>query len=89
MMAVMFVALNLADAYLTKTSLAVGAIEFNPLMLYSGSSLIIKGLLAAAVVFVLYSFGREKVLVPLNFLLCGLIMWNAAVYCMLAFVSVN
>jgi hypothetical protein len=85
MMAVMFVALNLADAYLTKKSLSIGAMEFNPMMLYSGSSLIIKGLLSAALVFVLYSFGREKVLFPLNFLLSGLILWNAAVYCILTF----
>jgi hypothetical protein len=89
MLAVMFVALNVADAYLTKVSLSAGAVEFNPLLTYIGSSLMIKGLLAAAVVFVLYGFGRERVLVPLNFLLCGLILWNAAVYCILAFGSVN
>ena len=89
MLAVMFVTLNMADAYLTKASLAAGAVELNPLVIPFGSSLIVKGLLAAAVAFVLYSFGKERALLLLNFLLCGIILWNAAVYCILAFTSVN
>lgn len=77
---VTFITLNVVDAYLTKLSLAVGAVEFNPLVTTIGSSLIIKGLLAAALAFVLYSFGKERVLWPLNFLLFGLVIWNLAVF---------
>ena len=83
----MFITLNVVDAYLTKMSLAAGAIEFNPLLTIIGSSLIAKGLLAAAVAFVLYSFGKERVLWPLNFLLCGIIIWNTAVFYISSFIS--
>ena len=76
----LFIGLNITDAYLTKMSLAAGAVEFNPLLTYIGSSIIIKGLLAAALVFILYYFGKERVLRSLNFMLFGLVLWNLAIY---------
>lgn len=80
MSAVAFVALNIADAYLTRLSLMAGAIEINPLMAGLGSSVIIKGIIAVALVSALYFFGKEKVLWLLNFGLFGIILWNSATY---------
>ena len=74
-----FVTLNIIDAYLTKTALALGAVELNPLMASTGSSMIIKGLIAIALVFILYRFAKERVLWPLNFALVGIVLWNLAI----------
>jgi len=82
MAAATFITLNIVDAYLTKMALTLGAVEANPLMTYFGSSIITKGLIAIALVFILYFFGKERVLWPLNFLLFGLVFWNAAIYWM-------
>ena len=80
MASAVFITLNIMDAYLTKIALAVGAAEANPLMIIIGSSMIAKGLIAAALVFILYWFRKEKVLRPLNFMLFGVVLWNLAVY---------
>jgi len=79
MAAAMFMTLNIMDAYLTKMALAMGAVEVNPLMTSIGSSMITKGLIATALVFILYWFEKERVLWPLNFMLFGLILWNSAI----------
>jgi len=89
MPAAMFIALNLLDAYLTKVSLAAGAVEFNPLMTSIGSSLMVKGLIAVALVFILYCFERERVLRPLNFMLFGIVLWNSAVYWIVTFARLD
>lgn len=78
MAAAMFVTLNIIDAYLTKAALAIGALEINPLMTCVGSSMITKGLIATALVFILYCSKKERILWPLNFMLFGLILWNSA-----------
>jgi hypothetical protein len=80
MPAVTFVALNIADAYLTKVGIAAGAIELNPLMTSLGSSMLIKGIIALALVGALYFFGKERILWLLNFGLLGIILWNSATY---------
>lgn len=80
MSAIAFVALNMADAYLTKMSLMAGAIELNPLMAGLGSSIITKGIIAAALVSALYFLGKERILWLLNFGLLGIILWNSATY---------
>lgn len=54
MRAAMFITLNIMDAYLTKMALAAGAVEANPLMTPIGNSMITKGLIATALVFILY-----------------------------------
>ena len=74
-----FVTLNIIDAYVTKTALALGAVQLNPLMTSTGSSMIIKGLIAIALVFILYCFAKEKVLWPLNFALVGIVLWNLVI----------
>ncbi len=78
--AVVFVALNITDAYLTKISLMAGAIEINPLMTGIGSSMISKGLIGVAVALALYFFGKESMLWLLNIALFGIVLWNSATY---------
>ena len=73
-----FVTLNIMDAYLTKMGLMAGAVEINPLMAAVGSSVITKGLIAVALAFILYYFGKERALWPLNFILFGIVLWNSA-----------
>jgi hypothetical protein len=80
MQAAMFITLNIMDAYLTKLALAIGAVEVNPLMTSIGSSMITKGLIAVALVFILYYFEKERALWPLNFMLFGIVLWNSATY---------
>ena len=80
MPAVVFVALNIADAYLTRMSVMAGAVEINPLMTSVGSSMISKGLIGVAVALALYYFGKEHMLWLLNIALFGILLWNSATY---------
>ena len=89
MRAAMFITLNIMDAYLTKLALAIGAVEVNPLMTSIGSSMITKGLIAVALVFILYCFEKERVLWPLNFMLFGLVLWNSAIYWIVNFAQLD
>jgi len=89
MAAAMFITLNIMDAYLTKMALAVGAVELNPLMTSIGSSMIAKGLVAIALVFILYYFEKERVLWPLSFVLCGVVLWNSAIYWIVTFARLD
>ena len=89
MQAAMFITLNIMDAYLTKLALAIGAVEVNPLMTYIGSSMITKGLIAVALVFILYCFEKERVLWPLNLMLFGLVLWNSAIYWIVNFARLD
>jgi len=84
MPATLFITLNVLDAFLTKSALAVGAMELNPVMSTIGSSMIVKGAMAMALVFLLYCFGKERTLWPLNLLLFGVVLWNLAVYWVVA-----
>ena len=83
MPAVIFIALNVMDAYSTKIALAVGAGELNALVGVAGSDVPAKGFLATAAVFFLYWFSKEKVLPLLNLMLFGVVLWNLAVYTIL------
>jgi hypothetical protein len=80
MSAAIFVVANIVDAYLTKIALAAGAIEANPIVASFGGNLIAKGIIAMALVFLLYCFRKERVLWLLNILFLGIILWNAATY---------
>lgn len=73
---IIFIGLNLCDAYLTKVALSMGAVELNPLLTTWGSSLIAKGLVAAGIVLILYFFNKEKLLWVVNMALLGLVLWN-------------
>ena len=75
---IIFVGLNLADSYLTKVALGMGAIELNPIASFFGTNIVIKGLIALAIVLALYWFNKEKLLWGLNFAFFGVVMWNLA-----------
>ncbi len=89
MAAIMFITFNLIDAYLTKGALAMGAAEVNPLVTSIGGSIIAKGLMAIALVVILYGFAKERVIWPLNFIFFGIILWNSAVYGILTLSQVS
>jgi len=73
---IIFIGLNLCDAYLSKVALSMGAVELNPLLTTWGSSLIAKGLVATGIVLILYFFNKEKLLWVVNMVLLGLVLWN-------------
>jgi len=78
---VFFVALNLVDACLTKQAFALGDTELNPVVRYFdfGDNLVIKGLLALALVLILCHFGKSHLLWYLNIAMMAVIFWNMAV----------
>ncbi len=79
MPAALFVTLNVVDAFLTKTALSAGAVEFNPIMANIGSSVLAKGGLALAVAFLLYYFRQRRALWLLNIAFFGIVLWNLSI----------
>jgi len=79
MSAAIFIGLNIIDAYLTKMGLAMGAEEFNPLMIHLGSSALAKGLIALGIIIALYWFRKERALWLLNLAFLGVVLWNLAI----------
>jgi len=76
MAGLIFIGLNIADAFLTGLGFELGAREVNPLPVLFGGSMLVKGLIAATIVFILYFFGKEKVLWYLNFAFFAVILFN-------------
>jgi hypothetical protein len=76
MPAALFVGLNVLDAYLTKTALSIGAVEFNPVMATLGSNILIKGGIAVILAFLLYYFRQRRALWILNAVFFGIVLWN-------------
>jgi glucose dehydrogenase len=76
MPAALFVTLNVVDAFLTKTAISSGAVEFNPVMAAVGGNVFIKGGLALALAFLLYYFRQWKALWILNAVLLCVVIWN-------------
>ena len=76
MAGLIFIGLNIADAFLTSLAFYLGAREVNPLPVLFGGSMLLKGLIAATIVFILYYFRKEKVLWYLNFVMFGVGVWN-------------
>jgi len=79
MPAALFVTLNVVDAFLTKTAISVGAVEFNPIMATVGSSMLAKGAIALALAFLLYYFRQRRALWMLNAFLVCVIFWNICI----------
>lgn len=76
-LAIAFVGLNLADAWLTTELLAAGGGEVNPLVSAYGSNLlVIKGFLALAIAFLLVRFGKSKLLWVLNLCMVAVVLWT-------------
>jgi hypothetical protein len=78
LLCVVFIALNILDAWLTATALGAGSYELNPFLgARFGSSMLIKGLIAAAIVTALVLFKRDRLLKLLNFGMILVCAWNA------------
>lgn len=75
-MPIIFIGLNILDAYLTKAGLAVGAMEVNPVAAPFASSMFLKGLVATVIVIGLYFWGKEHLLLPLCLGMFGICLWN-------------
>ena len=72
----LFVGLNLADAWVTKQLLAHGGGEANPLVSLYGSNALIKGFVALAVVLVLVRLGKAKLLWMINVCMVVVVLWT-------------
>jgi hypothetical protein len=74
-----FVALNAADAWLTRLALQSGASEANPVVASLGGNMEAKVLASIAVVFLLWVFGKDRIVTLLNIGMGLVVLWNAAV----------
>lgn len=76
-MGINFILLNIIDAYLTKEALGMGAVELNPIGMFWGD-MIVKGLIAVAIVAGLCFCKAEKLLLPLSLGMLAICFWNFA-----------
>jgi len=72
----LFVALNLTDAWLTRQLISHGGGEANPIVSAYGTDLVIKGLLALAVALVLVRLGKGRLLKVLNVCMVAVVLWT-------------
>ena len=77
---VVLIALNVADALLLRIIMQLGAIGLNPLVPPLQANLIARGLIAIAVVLVVYLTGKRILLWWLVFLTLGLIVYHGVEY---------
>ena len=76
---VVFMALNILDAWLTNVGLSWGATEANPLMGDDGASIPLKLLLAAGILVICRIFNSTRLLGLVNFLVFAVVVWNLAI----------
>lgn len=72
----MFVGLNLADAWVTKQLLAHGGGEANAIVSGYGSDILIKGFIALAIAVILLRLGKSKLLKVLNICMVVVVLWT-------------
>lgn len=71
----LFVGLNIGDAWLTKELLAIGWQEINPIVIAYDANMIVKGFLALAIALLLVALGKAKLLWALNICMSALVFW--------------
>jgi len=77
LLCVVFIGLNILDAWLTRIALGAGSYELNPfLSMRFGSNMLIKGLVSAGIVTVLVLFKRGGLLKPLSLGMLLICTWN-------------
>ncbi len=77
LLCVVFIGLNILDAWLTRVALGLGTQELNSVLgARFGSSMLVKGLTAAGIVMALVSFKRERLLKLLNVGMVIICVWN-------------
>jgi hypothetical protein len=78
LLCVVFVGLNILDAWLTRVALGLGSQELNLFLgVRFGSSMLVKGLIAAGIVLALVLFKRDRLLRLLNVGMVVICAWNA------------
>ena len=73
---ILYISLNLADAWLTNLSIGLGGIERNPIVRLYGGNMAIKCSLALIVLVLLFLFKKERLLLSVNALLAIIVLWN-------------
>jgi len=77
LLCVVFIGLNILDAWLTRVALGLGSQELNPFLgVRFGSSLLVKGLIALGIVMALVLFKRDRLLKLLNVGMVVICAWN-------------
>ncbi len=71
-----FVGLNVADAWFTRQLIGMGFREANPIVTTYASNLVIKGLLALVIVWLLVRFGKARLLLILNWCMLAIVLCN-------------
>ena len=71
-----FIVLNMVDAYLTRTAIALGSSELNPVVMGFGDSILLKALISVTIVIALLLLHRAKLLKPLNVGMLCVVLWN-------------
>lgn len=74
----LFIGLNIADAWLTNQVLEAGWHEINPVVSSYGTNMVIKGFLALAIVVALVRFGKTRLLWLLNIFMLAVVLWLGA-----------
>lgn len=74
-----FIALNVADVWLTKIALTLGAGEVNPVMAFLCDNMEAKIIASVIVVFVIWLLGRDRLLKLLNAGMALIVIWNLTV----------
>lgn len=77
LLCVVFIGLNILDAWLTGLALGLGSYELNPLLgMRFGSNILIKGLISAGIVTALVLFKRSRLLKLLSLGMLLICAWN-------------
>jgi len=77
LLCVVFIGLNILDAWLTGLALGAGNYELNPFLgMRFGSNVLIKGLIAFLIVIILVLFKRGGLLKPLSLGMSLICVWN-------------
>ena len=78
LLCVVFIGLNILDAWLTGIALGLGSYELNPFLgMRFGSSMLVKGLISAGIVMALVLFKRGRLLKPLSLGMLLICTWNS------------
>ena len=77
LLCVVFIGLNILDAWLTGIALGAGNYELNPFLgMRLGGSMLVKGLISAGIVTALVLFKRGRLLKPLSLGMLLICVWN-------------
>ncbi len=77
LLCVVFIGLNILDAWLTGIALGAGSYELNPFLgMRFSSNMLVKGLISAGIVAALVLFKRGRLLKPLSLGMLLICTWN-------------